>query len=234
MDPVDTLVVPGALAPQLAEAGSLSASNATVIGVWRAPERLTRAMPWRGARARLVDVQVFGEIGFVARSRGSDGGPAPVPFGVGFAPRGANGTVVALELAATAQGTVALRGPMVPRRAFPSGAERGDLPYLKVAPSGFVDTGYACRPDFENVVLRSPPGGIVTVGGCRLTQRELEALVGRADDGAASVAVLPDVLAGHRLAGIAADHDTVEWALTGLGANALLVEAFRKRGRHAA
>ena len=58
-----------------------------------------------------------------------------------------------------------------------------------MAPSGFVDTGYACRPDFENVVLRSPPSGIITVGGCRLVQRELEALAGRADDGTASIEV---------------------------------------------
>ena len=52
--------------------------------------------------------------------------------------------------------------------------------------------------------------------------------------GAATLAVLPDVLAGHRLAGIAADHDAAERVLASCGANALLTGAFRKHGRQAA
>jgi hypothetical protein len=233
MNAVDTLVVPGPLATQLAEVGQLSARDASVIGVWRAPERLARAEPWQATQARMIDVQVFGEVGFVAGCRGPDGTPAAIPFGAGTAPRGANGTVVAIEIAPTPNGTVALRGPMVPRVPFPPGAARGDLPYLKVAANGFVDTGYSCRPHCETMVLRAPPPGIASVGGYRLATREMEMLVGRAEDGAATVAVLPDVLAGHRLGGIAIDHDAVERALTSFGANALVVGAFRKHGRAA-
>ncbi len=84
------------------------------------------------------------------------------------------------------------------------------------------------------MILRAPPKGIITVGGYRLATSAIEALVGRAEDGAATLAMLPDVLAGHRLAGIAADHDTVERALVNFGADALLVGAFRKHGRQAA
>jgi hypothetical protein len=233
MSPVDTVIVPGPLAPELAEVGRLTASAARVIGVWRAPERIARAQPWRASKASMVDVQAFGEIGFIAGCRGEDGLPAAIPVGVSHAPRG-GGTVVAIEVAATAHGTVALRGPMVPRVPFPPGVERSDQPYLEIAPSGFVDTGYACRPNYETLVLRAPPKGVITVGGYRLATAEIEALVGRAEDGAATLATLPDVLAGHRLAGIAADHDTVEQALMNFGANALLVGAFRKHGRPAA
>jgi hypothetical protein len=74
--------------------------------------------------------------------------------------------------------------------------------------------------------------GIVTVGGHRLALRDLEIPVDAV--GAATLAVLPDILAGHRLAGIASDHDAVERALASCGANALLTGALRKHGRQAA
>ena len=68
----------------------------------------------------------------------------------------------------------------------------------------------------------------------RFIVRELHDFVNRVEDGGGTLAVLPDVLAGHRLAGIAADHDVVEAGLAKLGANPLLVGAFRKRRRSAA
>src|SRR2546430_3795262 len=44
-----TVVVPGPLVQQLADAGHLSAREGfrTVLSVWRAPERLVRAPTWR-------------------------------------------------------------------------------------------------------------------------------------------------------------------------------------------
>ena len=92
----------------------------------------------------MIDVHVFGEIGIVTACRGAGGKPAAIPFGVVFVPRGAKGTVAVAEIAATPNGTVALRGPMVPRAAFPPGVERGGMPFFQAAASGFVDTGYAC------------------------------------------------------------------------------------------
>jgi hypothetical protein len=232
MVPVDTVVLPGPLASDLAEVGQLGAGDYTIMGVWRAPERLARARPWRARKARLTDVQVFGEAGLLAARRGEDGMPTTFRFEVGFAPQGPNGRLMAVEVAPTPHGTVALRGPMVPRASFPAGAERSGLPCLKIAPSGFLDTGYACRAHSETLVLRAPPPGIVTVGGCRLALRDLEIPAG--GTGTATLAVLPDILAGHRLAGIAADHDAVERALASSGANSLLTGAFRKHPRQAA
>src|SRR5262249_57032112 len=111
----------------------------------------------------MVDVQVFGETGVLAAARGPGGRPAATPFGVVFAPRGPKGTVVAAEIATTPIGTVALRGPMVPRAAFPPGAERSGLPHFKISGSGFVDTGYACHPD--RIVVTAPPPGIIRIRG---------------------------------------------------------------------
>jgi len=123
---------------------------------------------------------------------------------------------------------------MVPRAPFPPEAERVGLPHFKVAPSGFVDTGYACRPNSPTMVLTAPPQGLVSIGGYRFIVRDLHDFVDRVEDGGGTLAVLPDVLAGHRLAGIAADHDMLEAGLAKLGANPLLVGAFRKRRRSAA
>jgi len=232
----DTVIVPGPLVAQLAETGHLAGRDGltNVIGVWRAPERVARALPWRDPKTRMIDAYVFGEAGIVAACRAAGGKPVAIPFGVVFAPRGPKGAIVAGEIAATSNGTVALRGPMVPRAAFPPGAERSGLPYFKVAASGFVDTGYACHTDSPAMIVTGPPPGIVSFGGYRLVVRELQDLVARPENGAGSLAVLPDALAGHRLAGTAADRDLVQQSLTKLGANPLLVGAFRDRPRPAA
>jgi hypothetical protein len=46
--------------------------------------------------------------------------------------------------------------------------------------------------------------------------------------------MLPDALAGHRLAGSAADRERVQDALARLGVNPLLISAFRDSRRSAA
>jgi hypothetical protein len=227
----DTAIVPGPLLAQLAETGHLAggAGLTSVIGVWRAPEGAWRALPWQDSKTRLIDVHVFGETGVIAACRAADGRPAAIPFGVVFAPRGPRGAVVVAEIAPTANSTVALRGPMIPRGAFPPGAERSGLPYFKIGSSGFVDTGYACRTDGP-LVVTGPPPGIVSFGGYRFVMRELRDLVARPENGAGSLAVLPDALAGNRLAGTAANRTLVQQSLAKLGANPLLVDAFRDGG----
>jgi len=236
----DTIIVPGPLAVPLAESGHLAAEGlSSVIGVWRAPERLSRALAsreqnwreqnWREATTRLIDVQVFGEIGFIPAARGVGGRPVPTPFGVVFAPRGAKGTVVAAEIAPTATGTLAMRGPMVPRGTFPPGAERSHLPYFKVAANGFVDTGYACHPGNANLVLTGAPPGVVGVGGYRFLLHELQEVVGAVESGPARLAAASDPLTGQRLDGTAADCRAVEASLRKRGVNPLLADAFGER-----
>jgi hypothetical protein len=125
---------------------------------------------------------------------------------------------------------------MVPRAAFPPGAERGGLPYLKVSPSGYVDTGFACRADGATLTVTAPPPGLISVGGYRLAERALQALVNEADHGSATFAALPDALAGHRLAGGAGTADeraALRQALARLGASPLLVDAFADSPRSA-
>jgi hypothetical protein len=117
---------------------------------------------------------------------------------------------------------------MVPHHNIPPGAERAGLSHLAIGADGVVDTGYVCQSDGEakTVTVRAPPSGIASVGGCRLPLRDLQDVVGRID-AAASLAAVPDALLGQRLAGKAADPNTMQAALGGVGVNPLVVSAFR-------
>jgi hypothetical protein len=225
----DTVVLSGPLAAQLADNARTMGRSPNIIALWRNPERIGRALPWRDNKARITDVLVFGEIGLLAACRTAGGKPAAIAFGVVTAPRMSKGSIAIAEIAPTATGTVALRGPMVPRSPFPPGAERSGLPYFQVAPNGFVDTGYACQPDVPAMVVTGPPPGMVGVGGYRFVVNDLQDLVNRAASQDASVAVLPDALAGHRLSGIADEPEAVQASLARLGINPLVVGAFRER-----
>jgi hypothetical protein len=222
-------VLPGPMALRLAEAGLVGGRNdrTTVLGVWRAPERLATGAAWAGGGA-LIDIPVFGEIGLMAQRRDASGAPAAFPSGRIVAPQGAAQGAHVLTVARTPGGTVALSGPMIPSP-FPPGAERGGMPTLKVT-DGTIDTGYACRVDRDTklMTIDGPPAGVVSVGGYRFALRAAQDLVAGIEDGS-TLAALPDVLAGHRLAGSGANRDAICDALLAHGANPLLVAAFRAR-----
>jgi len=213
---------------RLAEAGLIGRhDDLTVLAVWRAPERLAASAAWSGGI--LVDVAVFGEIGLIAARRGADGKPSAIPGGRLVLPRGAPQGIHVLNVTRTPNGTLALSGPMVPHALFPPGAERGSAPKVKIA-EGSIDTGYACRVDRETKLLTvdGPPAGMISVGGYRFALRAAQDLVAGIEDGS-TLAALPDMLAGHRLAGAGADRDAICDALLAHGANPLLVAAFRAR-----
>lgn len=232
-DRCDTVVVPGPLVPRLLEAGLLAhAELRNVLSVWRTPERLLISPDWSHSSAALVDILVFGETALLGCRRKAGGRLTPLPAGEILAPGKSNQTVLVAEIARTEAGTVAMRGPMVPRHPFPPGAERVEGPHLRANADGYVDTGYFCRLDRAagTFLVTGPPPGIVSVGGYRFVLSELENLVRRVDDDAA-ITALPDALAGHRLAGIADDASDVRLALTRLGVNPLIADAFLDRQR---
>ncbi len=173
-------------------------------------------------------MHIFGETALLGSRRGADGLPVPLPLHAVMAPSGSANAVPVAEIARTAAGTLALRGPMVPRHPFPPGAERLGTPHLKADAEGFVDTFYPCRLDrmTGTVTVTGPPPGVVSVGCYRFVLRELEDLVRRADGGA-FVTALPDALAGHRLAGISGSGGDIRAAFAELGVNPLVADAFR-------
>jgi hypothetical protein len=98
------------------------------------------------------------------------------------------------------------------------------------APPDYADTGYAVRLDRSSgaICITSPPSGIVSVGGYRFLSQDLQEWAKRLGQGALLTA-LPDRLCGFRLAGRAQDNARGREALTELGLNPLMAEAFRDR-----
>lgn len=226
-----TLVLPAPAALHLAEAGLFADQEATVLAPWPAPERLAASPVWRERSTALVDVPIFGEAGFVATRRGADGRPVRLARGAVTAPSGTQGAVMVVALGATERGTLALRGPMVPRYAFPPGIEHTEAPHFAIGDDGFVDTGYRCRvdPADDTLDIAGPPAGMVGVGFYRFPLGALLQTVGGLDAGA-DLAVLPDPLTGQRLVGTAADLDAVAAALAARGLNPLVAAAFSRHG----
>lgn len=235
-DRCDTIVVPGTIAPRIAQAGLLNLKALQhVLAVWRTPERIAVAPAWSFPQIRLVDVLAFGETAVICGRRDISGDPAAVLLGLAFAPESASGAALVSETAVTPAGTLAIRGPMVPGEPFPPGADRARVASLRPDDHGFVDTHYPCRGDRDSGSLEvtGPPSGIVSVGGYRFRLDELQNLTARTA-GDAVLAALPDAMAGHRLAGTANDAAAVRHALEATGTNPLLCDAFAVRIRSAA
>jgi len=228
-----TLILPGPIAASLAGIDVPEAEAATrVMALWRSPELVAESEVWRDLAAIFVDVSSFGEAAAVPARRGSSGRPSPLALGAVTTPRGNASGIAIAELARTEAGTVAARGAMVPRHAYPPGAEQSGLPCFEIGPGGLIDTGYPCRVDSVTgaLAVTGRPAGIVSVGGYRFRQRELDDRVGRAD-GDARLAGLPDPLLGRRLIGNAVDRSMMAAALAVAGLNPLLAGAFRDRSR---
>jgi hypothetical protein len=116
---------------------------------------------------------------------------------------------------------------MVPIAAYAPPQPVGDT-LIAQSPRDYVDTGYAARLDRTTgaVCITAPPSGIVAVGGYRFLSQDLQEWAKRLGQGALLTA-LPDRLSGYRLAGRANDNARAREALSELGLNPLMVEAFR-------
>ena len=224
----DVLVAPAPLALRLAEGGMLSDTALRhVIGLWRAPEQVASSSVWPGELATLTDVYLFGEAGLFGARRADDGTPILIKPGPHTAPREAENASIAGEILLTAKGTLALRGRMIPVAAYAPSAPLGNSLILQPG-LDHVDTGYAARLDRTTgaICITAPPSGIMAVGGYRFLAHDLEEWAKRLGQGALLTA-LPDRLSGHRLAGRAQDNARAREALSKLGLNPLMSEAFR-------
>jgi hypothetical protein len=227
----DTLIAPAQLALRLSEIDMPARLPGlrNVIGLWRAPEQVASSPVWTAEQATLTDVYLFGEAGLFGARRTADGAPARVMPGPHGAPREVSGSSIAGEIFLTPRGTLGLRGPMVTPAAYAPPPPLGDA-LVAEPPRDFVDTEYAARTDRSTgaICITAPPSGIMAVGGYRFLSQDLQEWARRLGQGALLTA-LPDRLSGHRLAGRAQDNARAREALTQLGLNPLMVEAFRDR-----
>jgi len=228
----DVLVIPAPLALRLAEAGMLSRMPALrhVIGLWRAPEQVASSPEWPAEQAALTDVYLFGEAGLFAIGRTDDGAPNPILPGPQRARRDSeDASSVTGQILLTSKGTLALRGPMINVAAYATSAPSGNS-LIAQPPLDHVDTGYAARLDrgTSGLCITAPPSGIMAVGGYRFRAHDLQEWAKRLGQGALLTA-LPDRFSGYRLAGRAQDNARAREALSELGLNPLMSEAFRDR-----
>jgi hypothetical protein len=227
----DTLVAPAGLALRMAEAEVLSSMRSLrhVVGLWRTPEQVGSSTLWPQNGIRMTDVYLFGEAGLFGIRRADDGSPAPVMPGPYRAPPEVPASSTAGEVILTSKATLGLRGPMVPVAAY-AVTDRPVDPLASLAPPDYVDTGYAARIDRTTggIAITAPPSGVLAVGGYRFLADDLQEWARRLGENAMLTA-LPDRLSGHRLAGRAGDNARAREALTELGLNPLMVEAFRDR-----
>ena len=227
----DTLVAPAPMALRLTDIDMASHLPALrhVIGLWRMPEQIASSAQWTVEQARFTDVYLFGEVGLFGARRTADGVPVPIMPGPHGAPRDIPGTSIAGETVLTPKGTLALRGPMVTVAAYAPPPPASDS-LIAPSPPDYADTGYAARLDRSSgaICITSPPSGVVAVGGYRFLSQDLQEWAKRLGQGALLTA-LPDRLCGYRLAGRALDNARGREALSQLGLNPLMAEAFRDR-----
>ncbi|HKU09260.1 MAG TPA: class I adenylate-forming enzyme family protein [Bradyrhizobium sp.] len=227
----DTLVVPAQLALRLDEMDITAQMPGlrNVIGLWRAPEQVASSASWNTKTAGMTDVYVFGEAGMFGARRGEDGAPAVINPGPHGAPRELPGSSIAGEILLTPRGTLGLRGPMVTIAAYAPPPPPSDS-LSSAPPRDYVDTDYAARLNRTTgaINITAPPSGIMAVGGYRFLAQDLQEWAKRLGQGALLTA-LPDRMSGHRLAGRAPDNSRAREALSELGLNPLMVEAFRDR-----
>src|SRR5258705_640188 len=225
----DTLIAPAQLALRLDELHLLSRLPAlrNVIGLWRAPAQVASRAVWSAAPASLTDVYLFGEAGLFGARRGSDGAAAPIKPGAHGAPRELPGSSIAGEIVLTPRGTLGLRGPIVAVAAYAPPPRPNDS-VTPAPPRDYVDTDYSARLDRATgtINITAPPSGIMAVGGYRFLAQDLREWAKRLGQGALLTA-LPDRMSGYRLAGRAQDNARARDALSELGLNPLMVEAFR-------
>ncbi len=225
----EALVAPAPLALRLGEAGAFAEAPSLqhVIGLWRTPEQVAASAQWGGAQ-RFSDLYAFGEAGMFAVPRDGEGAAAPLLPGSPLR-RAQGSSAAAGEAFVTKEGTLGLRGAMIPVAAYAPPRRPREGLTARALPD-HVDTGYAARLDRQTgaICITAPPSGVVNVGGYRFLANDLNGWAQRLPQGGMLTA-LPDRVSGHRLAGRASDNTRARAALAQLGLNPLMVEAFRDR-----
>jgi hypothetical protein len=168
----------------------------------------------------VVDFHVLGEIGAVALHRAGDR-PAPIPVGRSSFPGQAEAPV-GIETRLEPDGTVSLRGAMVPHQVFASGSKP------VIGKDGFVPTHYHCRVEGMSVVIDSGPASVAVVGGLRFGLDDLKARIEAVAAGA-TVSYNPDAVLGGRLVVEVDDPAAASVALEAAGFARVVVDAVAPR-----
>jgi AMP-binding enzyme len=216
------LVAPAPALQTLSDASGVS--YASSIAVHRGPQSLGIDLSQTNCEA-IVDVQSFGEIGLVALRRIAKIMASPVP--IGETPATANAPVV-IETKRLADGTLAVRGAMVPDKVFPE-SPRADTSQIEFDLDGFVRTNLRCHAiGSSGLSIEASPDGIVAIGGLRYGLDDLTMRIANVAPGS-TLAAERDSLLGARLTIESDDPPAARKSLDEAGQSRLIFEGVRPR-----
>ena len=187
------------------------------------PSGWPRKPAWHGAGG-AGRCRGFGESAVLPRAASRGAGPAAC-LTARWAPaqRGGQGGTPLIERLRTADGTVGLRGAMVPTHAFPTRRRAG----LRAVPGARSGRPGRHRPRLPPQARRQhadrqrpPPAGMATVGGYRFSRARWKRRLA-AVDADATWSLCPTALLGQRLAGSAPERAAIVAALQARGLNPL-------------
>jgi len=204
---------------------STDAAFASSIAMHRGPESLALDLSQAGCES-IIDVQCFGEIGMAALRRIAKEMPAPVPQGEITAPTDGADAPVVIETKVLGDGTLAVRGAMVPTKAFPESAHASRIEFDA---DGFVRTNVPCHAVGSNgLVIDAIPDGVAAVGGLRYGLDELAMRIAKLAPGA-TLATARDPLLGTRLLVESGDAIAATKKLDEAGQSRLIFDSVRQR-----
>jgi len=219
------LVAPAPALPALSEMSV--APFASSIAVHRGPQSLGVDLSQTSCDA-IVDIQSFGEIGLVALRRIAKIMASPVPIGKTPAAANAPDAPVFIETKRLADGTLAVRGAMVPDKIFPDAA-RADASQIEFDLDGFARTNLRCHAiGSSGLAIEASPDGIMAIGGLRYGVDELAMRIAKASPGSTLV-TRRDPLLGARLAVESNDPPAARKTLDEAGQSRLIFEGVQPR-----
>lgn len=198
---------------------------ATCIALHRGPQTLGLDLSRLHCDA-IVDMQVFGETGFTALRRIAKIMPSPIPVGKITAPVETEGAPVVIETRRLADGTLAVRGAMVPDKPITIGGHTSPA-QLEFDVDNFVRTNLKCHGSGGALVIEAMPEGILQIGGLRFGFDEIAMRVAKASPGA-ELAVARDPLLGMRGVIEAPDAERAMRELDEAGHSGVIIDGVRQ------
>lgn len=196
------------------------------VAVHRGPESL--GIDLSGVNCdEIVDLQIFGEIGLTALRRIAKVMPAPIPLGEISAPTDVPNAPVVIETKRLSDGTLAVRGAMVPEKPLSIGGRI--VAPLEFDLDGFIRTNSKCHAiGGGGLVVESGPDGIVQIGGLRYGLDDLVTRVKKAYP-RVKLTTAPDALLGTRCT-IETPHLAAALkALDEAGLSSVIIDGVRER-----
>lgn len=223
-------VLPAAFAACLNDAGAPALRHALLVA--RRPSDIAAAAHLRPAGVVVDTLFAAGEAG-LARTLIVDGKPA-IRSGPDSFATSAGQSPVLVEARVGSDGRLELSGAMVPRAAFPPGAERGPAPSWTVDQAGFRPCGLVATvfKGTPALALGEPSAGIVLIGGRGFAEADIRAAYAEAGGEIAPV-IRPDPVLGQRVSGVIGDGRAIVGLASRLeatGLTALAVPGGSRRG----